>query len=398
MSDLDLPALSLQAGKKLELEDFALVCVRQHPVVVDAASLEKVEKNAISVATKKATREAGEPIRGLQSEDSEPCEEAVSRAALLFLVSKLVLARFGVRALIVETLVSMLNKRTVPMFSGSSEHAGFELIDVLGGVRHSCYTPSGLCPSSKALQECGLVPVELNDIEIAFFSHTEFLATGSMALFLSGVSNLTASLDVIASLSCEASGVSIDAFESSQYELYRQHRGQMNSVSNTRLMLEGSKRCGSDSVKSFTPAQIPLAMKHIPQVNGPVVDCLAVCRKVIELELGSSENGPVCDPSDRLNPYQTLLAAKNALDALILAVDGSIARKGVLVATTMATQVSTVTTSTDMDMIQKRPVSVLRDICRVFTEELKSASDVLDSIEAAIVKATEETSAQKGKR
>eukprot|EP00981_Chlorochromonas_danica_P002793 scaffold539_cov187-Ochromonas_danica.AAC.14 len=96
--------------------------------------------------------------------------------------------------------------------------------------------------------------------------------------------------DTINVLTCEAMGAPLDAFDSSLFETFRQHRGQMQSASNLKALLEGSKRVTSSFNSMNKEAWV---IVDIPQTTGPAIDIFAMASRVMDIELNSSEIFPL---------------------------------------------------------------------------------------------------------
>jgi histidine ammonia-lyase len=128
-------------------------------------------------------------------------------------------------------------------------------------------------PTTLAFSTFALKWIDLNSHEATNLAYSQFFSTAMASLLVSGAFNTIFLLDVVASLSCEASGLSPDAFDAVHFDFNRQHRGQMTSAANLRQLLEGSKRC----VSAALPGQSTL--QHTPQIHGPIAETLQFCKK-----------------------------------------------------------------------------------------------------------------------
>jgi len=263
--------VSVGGGRKIVIEDFCRVAVECLPVVLDAATLDRVGEDAKKCAQSSADSEVVHSSR--VADAGPPAAETLCRAAIFAKVVSTTLARSGVRTEVLELLVALLNKRVVPVFT-SADTAGQELVEVISGTGGSCYCPQGQLPTTQAFTNSGLSGVTLSKHERTSIAYGQFFATGMAALFVSGVFNAVAVSDVAAALTCEAAGTTLEAFDAVHFDICRQHRGQMASASNLRQMLEGSKRCVS-SAKSLSF----LSMLHSPQIHGPAIDTILYCKK-----------------------------------------------------------------------------------------------------------------------
>ena len=137
-------------------------------------------------------------------------------------------------------MVRMLNEGIVPGFS-SVEVAWMQLVMALVGAKgvgmHS-RSSSDLVDSSN----CGLDHIELTTVELGVLVSGQFFCTGSACLLAHGAANLIDAAECVSALSCEVSGVSTEPFQAENFEIARQHRGQIVSASNLMMLLEGSKK------------------------------------------------------------------------------------------------------------------------------------------------------------
>ena len=364
--------ISIQYGKKISLEDFTSVAVKESPVIVDAVSLERLQNDFDAFSSRLKNDVFMDDLQVRRpNQDEAPYDMTVSRAALLMGIIKIIHGRFKVRPSIVQLLIEMLNKNVLPVLH-SSMNAGVELVDIINeSAIHMCFTPKGLLRSDKAFKYFDIQLIPLNNDEVSFFVKNEFVTAASATMFVTGAWNIVSTLDVIASLSCEAGAVNISAFDASQYEEFRQHRGQITSLANIRFMLEGSKRC------TFTSVDGLISLRHIPQVHGPVNDTLQICRKFIEQELITLSY------SERLNPTQFVLTMRNAYDALWIAFSASNQRKKELLGKAKPCDYCIET-----DFNEKHPIEFLLKVCTGFIDEIETSLHILRKIEDATNRAS----------
>jgi histidine ammonia-lyase len=96
-------------------------------------------------------------------------------------------------------------------------------------------------------------------------------------------------VDPIAALAVEAAGARVDGFDPTLFEILRQHRGQMLSASNLKLLLEGSKRAGSNKTLGESFAEF----HSIPQIVGPAQEAIAIATKCVLLLIISLFGFPI---------------------------------------------------------------------------------------------------------
>jgi len=176
------------------------------------------------------------------------------------------------REQVLRAITCMLNKSVIPAFS-STKDAGGQLYGALTGSSDiTCYSGGNLMPSVEALRRNRIIPLKLSQDEAATLVFGNTYEVGASSLIVGGAVNLSTALDTIAALSSEALGINTAHFDPSNFDLHRQHRGQMNSANNLHILLDGSK-CVNQSLNDEE------GFYDIPQVNGPVADNLAAVHK-----------------------------------------------------------------------------------------------------------------------
>jgi len=207
-------------------------------------------------------------------------------------------------------MVELLNAGITPCFTDVSS-AGKDLVDILTGRGISCYFNNSKMELKVALNQSGLMPISLSLYEANILLYGQFAVTGACALIIGCAANLSPMFDVVAALSCEASGVSVEAFDASHFEVSRPHRGQISSAATLRLLLEGSKCTNSSQVTVLR------AFSSTPQVHGPAQDALVAAIKMMELELNCTESvDNISGPDASLDPTQSYMALNLTMSAL----------------------------------------------------------------------------------
>ena len=101
--------------------------------------------------------------------------------------------------------------------------------------------------------------------------------------------------DVIAAMSLDAFDGRIDPFFDAVHQV-RPHRGQIETASTVRELLEGSELI--DRPKSHV--QDPYSFRCVPQVHGAVKDTIRYVSSVIDIEINSATDNPTVCPDDDL--------------------------------------------------------------------------------------------------
>ena len=272
--DQNLVPINIALERKFTLNDVVNVALNRFPVIVDNSVIEAIQechkkysKSQYNVNTKNEKTNNNFKIY---------TEMSTCRAAVFIEIINISQARSGVRPEVLEFLVEMLNLGVSPVFT-SIDNAGFELIHILEGKSGFCHTPNGEISVAEMYADYKLNKIKLTDLEITKFSNSSFFLLASSILLVAGISNVVPTLDVIAALSCEALSVDTLIFDPVKYDICRQHRGQSNSSSNLRLMLEGSKRCAENLGSDAKP------FEHIPQIHGPIQECINSVTKYVHI-------------------------------------------------------------------------------------------------------------------
>lgn len=224
----------------------------------------------------------------------EPLPDEVVRGAMLLRVNALAKGFSGIRPLVLQRLVELLNKGIVPVIpsQGSLGASGdlaplSHLALVLIGQGEAYYRGRRMS-GEEALAEAGLEPVTLMEKEgLALINGTQIMTSlGSFAVH--DAENLLKASQIIAALTAEALLVVPDAFDPLIARV-RPHRGHAVVAENMLRLLEGSTLVGSDVGK----VQDAYSLRCIPQVHGATGDALVYARGVVEVEINSANDNPL---------------------------------------------------------------------------------------------------------
>lgn len=250
-------------GRKVTVSDLARVAVLMHNVTLDVSSVEKIDAD---LATSKTKVESSIlELINVAENNQATYNISFCRAALFARVVSLMQGRSGVRSEVMECLVEMLDANVIPNFS-SSALAGLELCAALTASGASCSIDGVIMSSASAFALGGIEPIALSAAEVSTIKRGQFFSTGCTCLIASGAANLGVIIDCVSALSCDTFGVSVEPFDAVHFDSCRQHRGQIASATNLRLLLEGSKRTLATNAST---ASVDLAFASIPQVHGP---------------------------------------------------------------------------------------------------------------------------------
>jgi histidine ammonia-lyase len=228
----------------------------------------------------------------------EPFPEEVVRAMLLLRANSLVAGHSGVRPLIVETMVEMLNKKVHPLVpqkgsvgaSGDLAPLSHMALVMLG--RGEAYYQGQLLPGGEAMKKAGITTVVLKAKEGLSLCNGTQAMTALGALAVHDALKLALYADVIGALSAEALEAVPMAFDHKIHEI-RPHRGQIETAGNIRELLKGSEILADPA---HSRVQDAYSLRCMPQVHGASKDAINYVRKVIETEINAVTDNPLVFP------------------------------------------------------------------------------------------------------
>lgn len=228
-----------------------------------------------------------------------PLNEFATRAMLALRANALAKGFSGVRPVVAETLLSMLNRGVHPLIpSQGSVGASGDLAPLAHlaqvAIGEGTATFRGRCvPGAEALREAGITPLVLGAKEgLALLNGTQaMLALLAIALREAEIALATA--DVAAALSLDALRGSPAAFDA-RIASVRPHHGQAVTARNMERLNRGSEIRESHRSPVLDPrVQDPYSLRCAPQVHGAVRDSLAQIRATLAIELNSATDNPL---------------------------------------------------------------------------------------------------------
>lgn len=230
----------------------------------------------------------------------EPLGEAETRAMLCLRANVLAKGFSGVRPIVVETLLEMLNRGVHPVIPsrGSVGASGdlaplAHLACVLIGEGEAFFEQQRMS-GSDALKTAGLMPLELQAKEgVALINGTQAMcAVGGLALL--EAEQLARTADVASAMTLEALRGTPAAFRHLLHDV-RPQRGQSEVAAHLRELLAESEI--RESHRENDPrVQDAYSLRCIPQVHGASRDTLHELRRVLEIELNSATDNPLVFP------------------------------------------------------------------------------------------------------
>ena len=242
-------------------------------------------------------------VRSHATAVGDPLSREEARAMLLLRAHVLALGHSGVRSLIVERMVEMLNRDLIPAVpeQGSLGASGdlaplANLALPLIGHGELLTPDGGTEPAGPALEAAGFDPIALDAKEgLALVNGTQgMLAVGVLAA--ARIADLARAADVAAAMSVEAC-LGTDAPFDERLQRLRPHPGQAASADNLRRLLAGSPILASHR-ESPHLVQDAYSLRCAPQVHGAVRDALAYAEGVLAIEINAVSDNPIVLPDD----------------------------------------------------------------------------------------------------
>jgi histidine ammonia-lyase len=245
-------------------------------------------------------------IRSHAAGVGDPMPREVVRAMMLLRVRSLALGRSGVRPLIAQALVDLLNHDVTPWVP---EHGSLGASGDLAPLAHCALVLLGegwvldksgaRVDGGEALHRAGLRPVELAAKEgLALVNGTDGML-GMLLLAIEDAGHLFAMADLTAALAIEAMLGTDRPFQPELHAI-RPHPGQAVSAANIHRLLQHSGIMDSHRDDLVHAVQDAYSMRCAPQVAGAARDTLVFAAQIAERELASVVDNPVVLPDGRV--------------------------------------------------------------------------------------------------
>lgn len=227
----------------------------------------------------------------------EPLPEDEVRAMLLLRANVLAKGLSGVRPMVAETLLTMLNLRVHPVIpargsvgaSGDLAPLAHLALALIG--EGDVYFNGERVAAATALQKAGIEPLTLAAKEgLALLNGTQAMA-GVGGLAIERAIRVAELFDLAGAMSLEALRGTPAAFDARIHEA-RPHPGQIAAAKHLRDLLTDSEI--RESHRHNDPrVQDAYCLRCMPQVHGAVRGALGHVREVIETETGAATDNPL---------------------------------------------------------------------------------------------------------
>jgi len=235
-----------------------------------------------------------------------PLSEHATRAMMALRANAIAKGFSGVRPVVAETLVGMLNRGVHPIIpsQGSVGASGdlaplAHLALVVIGEGHAIFQGRSMT-GAQAMRLAGITPLVLEAKEgLALLNGTQAMLA-LLALGLRQAEIAVDTADVATALSLDALRGSPSAFDP-RIAKVRPHAGQAVTARNIERLNRGSEiRESHRSPDKDSRVQDPYSLRCAPQVHGAVRDALAHVRATLAIELNSATDNPLVfsDSSD----------------------------------------------------------------------------------------------------
>jgi histidine ammonia-lyase len=323
------------SDKDLTIRELIAVAREFAPVALDEAVKENVNRSRAAVEAMVASKEVvygittgfgslaktaidPEDVQELQHNlivshavgvgEALPCD--VVRAMLLLRAKSLAWGYSGVRLVLIERLIEMLNKRVTPIVpeKGSLGASGdlcplSHMVLPLIGEGEAIFEDMHLS-GAEAMRRAGIKTLRLEAKEGLALNNGTQCMTAIGALAVHDAWNLLETAEIAAAMSLEALNGRIDAFDERIHRL-RRHSGQQKSAALMLKYTEGSTFINKSTAERSAPdgssadkqvdfrIQDAYALRCIPQVHGASRDSLTHITGIIEQEMNSVTDNPL---------------------------------------------------------------------------------------------------------
>jgi len=231
----------------------------------------------------------------------KPMPADVVRAAILSRISCHCHGHSGLRPVVTETLVDLLNKGVTPVMceKGSVGACGdlspmAQMALVPMGEGEAFYKGERL-PGAEALKRAGIAPIVLHARDgLAMINGSNVIA-GMSALTVYDVHRWLKMSEIAAAMTLEALNANMKAYDERVHKT-RGYPGALESAANVRQITEGSELLTRPGKK----VQDAYSLRSTPQVVGAVRDSLKWARYMVEIELNGAADNPIFFPDEDL--------------------------------------------------------------------------------------------------
>ncbi|MEP6479895.1 MAG: histidine ammonia-lyase [Rhodoglobus sp.] len=300
-----------RVGARVELSQESIAAMEWSRAVIDELASDTAPHYGVStgfgaLATKHIPLEQRQQlqrslVRSHAASSGAEVEREVVRATIALRLSTLATGRTGVRPLIAQAYVDLLNAGITPVIG---EYGSLGCSGDLAPLAHCALAimGEGQVRVDGELRDAADVvghPVVLQEKEgLALINGTDGML-GMLSLAIHDLRALLATADLAAAMSVEGLA-GTDRVFAADLQALRPHPGQAESAANMRAVLAGSGAIAAHASTGFTRVQDAYSLRCAPQVHGAARDTVAHAAVVAERELQSAIDNPVVTLDGRL--------------------------------------------------------------------------------------------------
>lgn len=255
----------------------------------------------VVISKEKAGELSTRMLRAHASGYGDPVEPEIAKATLLLRLNVFAKGYSGVRPILFNTFVEMLNKNVIPVFyeKGSVGTSGdLAPLSQMGLVvigEGKAYYQGKILSGKQALKKAGIKPVPLAYREgLAIMNGSQFM-TAIAAFNIYDAERLIKQTEIVCSMTIDVLNCVQKAYDV-RYSAVRPYKGQNESAENLRRLMEGSEILKQPKKN----VQNAYSLRSVPQVSGACRDALDYVRKITEIEMNSVADNPIFFTKDKV--------------------------------------------------------------------------------------------------
>jgi len=229
--------------------------------------------------------------------DPQPID--VVRASMTIRCNVLCKGHSGVRLLLVQTMVDMVNKEVTPVVlekgsvgvSGDLSPQSF-IAEVVMGEGEAYYKGKRMS-GKQAMKKAGIKPVTLSYKEGLGIINGPQVMTGGGVLLQHDAEEWIKKAMIASAMTIDTLRSVNSAYDKRLHQA-RGHKGQIVAAKNIRKMFKGSEIMAWKSGK----VQDGYSLRCTPQVTGPALDLLKFTREQLTREINAASDNPLFFPDD----------------------------------------------------------------------------------------------------
>lgn len=221
-------------------------------------------------------------------------EQELAKATLLLRLNVLAKGYSGVRPVLFNTFVEMINRNVIPVFydKGSVGTSGdLAPLSQMGLViigEGKAYFDGKIYTGKIAMKKARITTVPLAYREgLAIMNGSQFM-TAIAAFNFYEAERLIKQAEIVSSMTIEILNCVESAYDE-RYNAVRPYKGQNDSAFNLRLLMKGSEILKQPKKN----VQNAYSLRSVPQVVGACRDALSYIRKITEIEMNSVADNPI---------------------------------------------------------------------------------------------------------